>query len=493
MSSEEKILAELQKMTATIDKAITEKLSPEKIQKMVEDTIMKKQDELAKVKMESQIKKDADEAAQDRADLEKSYKRKGEYSIENAGSDIAGMKNVEELEDNHIVKSYLLKTATNKEEDVSDFQNDSDTLLILKSMKDAHARAHGERYDIRKSRFYQNFRVNHSRILKALESGTATAGNNWIPTMFSAKLIDQIRLGYKVAALFPVIQMPSDPFTLPVKGTDKEAKLVAEATADNLTTGATTAATDPTTNNVTLNAIKLQATTKFSDEISEDSIIAIAPLVRSEHGWMQASAVETAIVNGHTGTHPDTGDSLASTSAEKAWQGLRALTKSGNTVNEGADTLVVGDLGGLIAKLGKYGANPEMCAWITSSAGYALMRTHITQVITKEQYGDQATILSGQLGSILGSPIIVSEKVKQDLDATGFVGNTSASNVKTQILLVNRFAFVLGERRAVTFRAWEDVINEQTVLASSQKKDFQAFFDATTEDLVAYLYNVPLS
>jgi HK97 family phage major capsid protein len=79
----------------------------------------------------------------------------------------------------------------------------------------------------------------------------------------------------------------------------------------------------PGTGNVTLTAKKLGCLTVFSEEVSEDFVIAIIPFLRNKLGNAIASAIERAILDGDTtATHMDN-DVTASTDARKAWIGLR--------------------------------------------------------------------------------------------------------------------------------------------------------------------------
>ena len=74
---------------------------------------------------------------------------------------------------------------------------------------------------------------------------------------------------------------------------------------------------------MTLTAKKLGALTVFSEEVSEDSIIAIIPFLRNKLGNAIANSVERAILDGDvTATHQDF-DVTAATDARKAWPGIR--------------------------------------------------------------------------------------------------------------------------------------------------------------------------
>ena len=115
-----------------------------------------------------------------------------------------------------------------------------------------------------------------------MDTLTASEGLEWIPTEFSGQLYDIVTISLKVAALFPSITIPTPVFKLPVATTDDIAFLVPENITDAFLNDANKMPTiTPGTGNVTLTAKKLGALTVFSEEVNEDSIIAIVPFLRS--------------------------------------------------------------------------------------------------------------------------------------------------------------------------------------------------------------------
>lgn len=65
-------------------------------------------------------------------------------------------------------------------------------------------------------------------------------------------------------------------------------------------------------------------------------------------------------------------------------------------------------------------------------------------MIGVDQYGPNATILSGELGQLLGVPLIISEMMGADLDADGLY---SSGGSKTGMLMFNRDRFKIGRLR----------------------------------------------
>lgn len=386
-------------------------------------------------------------------------KRKGEFASD------------DDDDKNRKSQSFLIEKS--RDQKVQEFQRFcDDAYLLAKIMK------------VRPSdtRYWHKFMGSQSELRKAMEAGLAGSGLEWVPTEFSAELIDLIRLRLMVAALFPRIDMPTDPFKLPIVKSDATPFLVAEASGDTATK---IPASTPGTRNVTLDAKKMALRTHFSTEITEDSIVPILPFLRTKTVSALADGLEQAIIDGDDSvTHQD-GDVTTATDIRKAWKGLRKLTEAANKID--ASTFDLTKLRTARLKMKKYGTRPNMLAWIVSSAAYMKFLT-LGEVVTVEKFGPQATIVTGELGRIDGVPVIVSEFVRDDLNASGVQDGITTD--KTIAVLVNRESWTIGDRRRVTVKTFEDVELDQSVIVSTQRLDFQPYYDTTTEFVVAQLVNV---
>lgn len=401
---------------------------------------------------------------------------------------VAEGDNLQDLGDRYDMgKSLLLKSADG-DQVLGGFQDWADTCYQLQCLMGFQALREGRpgSYDVRKSFYYRDGVRQHSRLAKALNATTANQGQSWVPTLFSAKLIDLVRLQLKVVALFQQLTMPSDPFTIPVAGADSTAYLLGESTSD---TASKITATQYVTGSVTLTSKKLGARTLFTEEVTEDSIIAIAPQTRANLALAIARALETATVNGDTaGSHQDS-DVTSSADARKAWDGLRKLCASQTKVDCGFVAPTLAQMRATRALMGVYGIDPTQMAILTSMAGFIRL-LNLEEVKTVDKYGNGATVLSGELARVDGIPIVVSEFVRADLGASGVYDGTLTN--RTEILMVNKPAYVMGTRREVTLKAFEDSQTDQTVLTGTTRKVFKNYFTATTNYAVGLMYNVPI-
>ena len=107
-------------------------------------------------------------------------------------------------------------------------------------------------------------------------------------------------------------------------------------------------------------------------------------------------------------------------------------------------------------KSGKYTVNPDKSLVITNVKTYLISLMGLTQVRTLDQYGPQATILTGELAKIDGIPVIVSESMLLAGD-DGFLVETEASNDEGTIIVANRDMWKVGFRRQLLIEIDRDI------------------------------------
>jgi len=278
--------------------------------------------------------------------------------------------------------------------------------------------------------------------------------------------------------------MPTNPFRLPIDGADATAYLFAESTSD---TSSKITASTPGTGDVTFDAIKIACRVLVSTELEEDSVVAILPLLRDKIVQALAEAQENAAINGDTdGTHMDS-DVTSSADVRKAWDGYRKLALGAAKID--CATFNKTNLRGIRTAMGKYGVNPNNLAWIAGVSVYNKM-LGLDEVVTLDKYGPSATILTGELGKFDGIPIVVSEFIREDVNANGVYDGVTTDN--TVLPLVYRPAFLYGDRRNITLKVSQELYMEtdQDVAIATQRLDFKPVQDATSEPIVGLGYNI---
>ena len=345
----------------------------------------------------------------------------------------------------------------------------------------------GEAFQI--ARDHPKYRETWKKVLRAMDTDTSAEGVEWIPTGIGASVHERVRASGKIAPLFDRINLPTNPWTWPLEGADATAYRVAEPTSDTATK---VTASTPGTGKVTFDAEIFGARSLFSKSLEADSAVAILPYVTRKLVQAFVDAEEKAILDGDTdGTHQDADTQAAgATHASSAWDGLRKRAiANANSSGSGA-ALTVAMLAGARASMGKYGLNPSELVFIVGVSSYHDLVLD-DDVMTLEKFGPQATILNGQLASVYGIPIIVSEHVREVLNATGV--QDGITQTLTYALAVNRNEWVMGARTPLALETDDSIYREtyQRVVVGFQREDFQNINAAgTSQDDTAIVYNV---
>jgi HK97 family phage major capsid protein len=322
--------------------------------------------------------------------------------------------------------------------------------------------------------------------LKAFGSTVVGGGDEWVPILISSQYAEELQLERVVQDKFQEIQMASNPYDLPVAGGFTKARKVAENVA--------VTDTNFTTSKVSFSATKLAEYYILPEELTEDSAPAIYQLGTREVVEAQKRAVESAILNGDDdGTHIDSDTQAgAADLAEKIWKGLRrqalANSANGGTTDFAGSVITEALLRTMRQRMKKAGASPSQLLWIVDPIGLQQM-IGLTNVSTMEKYGSSATVVTGELARYAGIPIVTSEFMRSDLNATGVYDGVTTN--KTALLLVNISRWYVGMRRPIRVKIQEDLPSQDRwLLASYQRLDFKGFTQSASEISVSYGYNV---
>lgn len=347
------------------------------------------------------------------------------------------------------------------------------------------------------SKGYKDWKWETEQLAKALSTGGSATGSEFVPTEFARDLIERVILGLRVAALHRRITIPRSPFELPAMVTSlPKGFKVSERTSDNLFTEANKIrALTPGTRRVTWTAQGVGGLSIFSTEFDEDSIVPAAEFAQMELVAAIQNAQETAVINGsEDATHPDNDvhtDAITSELPERLWDGYRQ-----HAVRPGTDITL--DMGGAVtvakvrqlrSLMGRYGANPSNLAYVTSIKTLLMSLMSLPEVLTLDKLGPNATVLTGQLASFDGSPVVVSDFARDNVSATGF--NTSGGpNDKSTIEIVYRPGLVFGDVRGLRVEQLRWSLTEQIVVVGKMRTQLQDIFPSTTEGICAMGINI---
>ena len=159
---------------------------------------------------------------------------------------------------------------------------------------------------------------------------------------------------------------------------------------------------------ITLNAYKVATNEYVAFEEEEDALLAIMPVIRDAMVRRVARAVDRAMLRG-AGSGADPVKGLAEYDASSAVTlDISDATK-----------LTVAKLREMRRDLGAWGLDPAELVYIVSTDGYYDLLDD-DNFLTVDKVGTQATLLTGQIGSVANTPVLVSAEFADK--AAGAVG-----------------------------------------------------------------------
>ena len=211
----------------------------------------------------------------------------------------------------------------------------------------------------------------------------------------------------------------------------------------------------------TLSTHKLISKSFLGNETEEDAIIPILPLLRESMVRSHARGIENALL---LGNHSD--GVYTSGTFDGLLQMAQADSDFTDDVGAGSpaafaatDTVVATDLLGMRKNMGKYGVNPSDVVYIVSQdVYYNLLQDAEFQDVN--QVGDLSTKLSGEIGQVFGSRVILCDE---------FPAKAAAKFAAVAVYARN---YVMPRLRGVTLESDYDVENQRRVLVASQRLGF---------------------
>lgn len=216
---------------------------------------------------------------------------------------------------------------------------------------------------------------------------------------------------------------------------------------------------------VTLSTVKLISQSYLGNETEEDAILPILPLIRETIVRSHARGVENAFL---AGNHAD------GVYTSGAFDGLIALAAANSGARRtqsatayASDALTGDQLLAARKNMGKYGINPKDVVYIVSMTGYyQLLQDTDFQDWTQVQ--DFSTKMTGEVGSIFGSKVMVCDEF-----ATPAVS-------KYHALAVNTRNFVVPRLRGIRMESDYETANQRTVIVGSQRIGFKELISGAT-------------
>ena len=265
----------------------------------------------------------------------------------------------------------------------------------------------------------------------------------------SSLIEKEIQNELKVAALFREIPVNGAATVLPISVDVSPAVFQAgAATAGNLENrGAGDATYKP--KQVILNAYRLISSTFMDNDVDEQVLINLMPMLIEGVARAHGRAVESTILNGASG-------------ANSGLKDFAAEHVGGRRDISDGDLVTATNLLNMRKEMGKYGLRPEDVTYIVSSASYYDLLSDSAFQTLDEVGSDLAVRVTGTIGAVFGSPVVVSEEFPAD--------NTAGSEAAYAVYARN---YVVPRLRGVTVEQDYEVMNQRRVIVASQSLGFE--------------------
>lgn len=357
----------------------------------------------------------------------------------------------------------------------------NDRALIWSAVKKVHPA---------QTRFYKEMVDGTSKLSKALADATG-AGAEWRPTVMSADFIEQAWAKSKLSSYFYHETIPDNVGTISRPGGEANISWY-RRTATSEDDIAATIASTPDTSSVEWNPEELSARVPYEQKMLEDSPVNFTDWIRRNLIKSAGLQVDWVTMNGDTDTdNPIDSDINNSADPRTCWKGVRTLTDSSHRIDIG-DVISVTTFREVWKELA-----PTEGFYDYSDTDSLVLALHrlgwlrflvIAEVLTKEQYGQGATILSGQLENIFQIPLEVTPVVRATLNASGTYDGSTTNYTIGQF--INHRSFAYGDKRKVTVESDKNILTGRFDVVGTLRMDFQPLYDTSTEPITATMYGI---
>ena len=290
----------------------------------------------------------------------------------------------------------------------------------------------------------------------------ASAAPN-IATEVSGQIEKEIMRELRLARAFREIQINSQAQVLPIQqDTGLATFQTGAATSGNLQTRGGAA---PQPAQVVLKAYRLISTTLMDNHVDEEVLINLMPMLVESVARAHARAVDDALLNHVATGGSDDFDGLIKLAGTNIFDTSVSAANLGGTAVDAADFLSARK------QMGKYGMMPEELVYVVSQKRYYDLIADAGFADITDVGSDVATKITGQVGAIFGTPVIVSDNFPAEADNAA-VG-----------LAVNVRNFAIPRLRGVNVEQDYEVMNQRNVIVATQSLGFNQLVADTATDV----------
>ena len=268
----------------------------------------------------------------------------------------------------------------------------------------------------------------------------------------STRIEKEIMLELKLAQAFRELTINSQTQVLPIQTDAGPAAWGSNTdTAGNLENRPEVTNAQYNAKQVILKATRLISTTFMDNNIDEEVLVNLMPMLVESVARAHARAVDNAIINGTSG-------------GAEGFNGLEALAGTNlfatDVTAAGVGAVTASDFLDARKLMGKYGMMPEDLVYVVSQKRYYDLIADAGFADITDVGSDVATKITGSVGAIYGTPVVVSDQLEAEA-ASASMGY--AVNVRNH---------VIPRLRGVSVEQDYEVLNQRRVIVASQSLGF---------------------
>lgn len=327
------------------------------------------------------------------------------------------------------IQKSKMTFADKKAEDGVSYQEKENAILLAKVM--------GKSID--------STRYGKTIIEKAGAHQPTNANVNYWETEVSMNMENEVRRRLVMAPLMRAIAMQTNVMKVPVNPEAGLATWVQDAEFG--TANSAGAAQTHQLKEITLSAYKVATREYLAYEEEEDSMLILLPVIRDGMIRRVARAVDKAMING------------AATSTDPL-KGVAMYDATSAVTVDSSVAVTVANMRALRKDLGAWGLDPAELVYVVNTEVYYNLLDD-TNFLTVDKVGDRATLLTGQIGAIGNTPVVVSGEFPAIAEGAA----TAATNIAAFCFAPANF--LVGNQRGLRVDTDSLVETQRRVLVAS--------------------------
>lgn len=282
--------------------------------------------------------------------------------------------------------------------------------------------------------------------------------------IFNTTVHNEMREKLVVEPLFNTMPMNARTVNIPVNPEAGDASWIAESAYRSTNKSSTGTASEHKLGENSITAYKLAAKEYIGYEETEDTIVAIMPIIREAIARSMARGSDKALLLGAGDVSSN--DPIAGITNLGA--SVTSVDLAGGANWEGAFDDSGDGYGKLLTarkNLGLYGDDPSSLVFVVSPAAYYEM-LNWEKFQTVDKIGaDRASLRTGQVGSVGGIDVVMSRMFNNSAITSGTVGTAVAT-------LVRPSNFLVGNLRNTLTESDKDIEDQRNIIVSTRRFGF---------------------